>query len=103
MGDMLVKYMSSLSHGPSFCFSFLPGQEAGNVDVVLEGGFGDYCKDEEGIAEEVACWLQDETLLNTMSVAAREVGHPHAAEDIVKDIGETTHSWMDLNEKGKSS
>jgi 1,2-diacylglycerol 3-beta-galactosyltransferase len=38
-----------------------------------------------------------------MSAAAREVGHPHAAEDIVKDIGETTHAWMSLNEKGKAS
>jgi 1,2-diacylglycerol 3-beta-galactosyltransferase len=85
-----------------FHFSFLPGQEAGNVDVVLEGGFGDYNKNEEGIAEEVACWLQDENLLNTMSVAAREVGHPHAAEDIVIDIGDTTHAWMDLNEKGST-
>lgn len=98
MGNLYCVRMSS--HVASFCFSFLPGQEAGNVDVVLEGGFGDYNKNEEGIAEEVACWLQDENLLNTMSVAAREVGHPHAAEDIVKDIGDTTHAWMDLNEKG---
>jgi 1,2-diacylglycerol 3-beta-galactosyltransferase len=88
---------------PIMLTSFLPGQEAGNVDVVLEGGFGDYNSNEEGIAEEVACWLQDENLLNAMSAAAREVGHPHAAEDIVKDIGETTHAWMALNEKGKAS
>jgi len=98
-----IRIRTSISSTSRLCCSFLPGQEAGNVDVVLEGGFGDYNKDEEGIAEEVACWLQDETLLNTMSLAAREVGHPHAAEDIVKDIGDTTHSWMDLNEKGQSS
>ena len=95
---------SFLSHDVSCLYtSFLPGQEAGNVDVVLEGGFGDYCKEPEGIAEEVACWLQDESLLETMSAAAKEVGHPHAAEDIVRDIGDITHDWMDLNEKGKSS
>ncbi len=95
--------LSTYEYCAPFCLSFLPGQEAGNVDVVLEGGFGDYNSNEEGIAEEVACWLQDENLLNAMSAAAREVGHPHAAEDIVKDIGETTHAWMALNEKGKAS
>lgn len=78
--------------------SFLPGQEAGNVEVVLEGGFGDYCKEPEGVAEEIACWLQDENLMQTMSSAALKVGHAHAAEEIVKDIGEITHSWMALNQ-----
>jgi 1,2-diacylglycerol 3-beta-galactosyltransferase len=84
-------------------FSFLPGQEAGNVDVVLEGGFGDYCKESEGIAEEVACWLQNEDLMETMSLAASKIGHPHAASDIVKDIGEITHSWLELNEMAGAS
>lgn len=73
------------------------------MEVVLEGGFGDFNKNEEGIAEEVACWLQDEKLLNTMSLAAQEIGHPHAAEEIVKDIGDTTLAWMELNEKGSST
>lgn len=73
------------------------------MEVVLEGGFGDFCKDEEGIAEEVSCWLQDEELMKMMSLAAKEVGHPHAAEDIVKDIGDITHSWLALNGKAGQS
>lgn len=77
--------------------SFLPGQEAGNVDVVLDAGFGDYNDQPEGIAAEVACWLQDEKLLVTMSHATQEVSHPHAAQDIVLDIGHITHAWMQLN------
>ena len=77
--------------------SFLPGQEAGNVEVVLEAGFGDFCKDPDEIAREVACWLQDEELLATMSRRTEKVGHPTAASEIVQDIGNITHAWMDIN------
>ena len=66
---------------PVMVTSYLPGQEAGNVDIVLNGGFGDFCEDPESIASELACWLQDSQLLNVMSQKALEVGHPHAAED----------------------
>ena len=84
---------------PIMLTSFLPGQEAGNVDYVLEYGFGDYCEDPASIAEEVASWLQDESLLQVMSHRAQAAGRPHAAEDIVLDIGSETHVWKALNEK----
>eukprot|EP00978_Attheya_sp_CCMP212_P036042 scaffold160723_cov45-Attheya_sp.AAC.2 len=79
---------------PVMLTSFLPGQEAGNVNVVLEGGFGDFCDEPYGIAREVACWLQDTQLLEVMSNAAMEIGAPHAASDIVIDIGTITHEHM---------
>ncbi len=79
--------------------SHLPGQEAGNVDLVLNGGFGDFCEDPETIGLEVACWLQDSQLLDVMSRKAMKVGHPHAAEEIAIDIGKTTLSWMERNEQ----
>ena len=78
--------------------SYLPGQEAGNVDVVLDGGFGDFCSDPNGIADEVACWLQDEPLLEIMSKAATVVGAPNAASDIVLDIGKFTEECMEKNQ-----
>ena len=84
---------------PIMVTSHLPGQEAGNVDIVLDGGFGDYCEDPETIALELACWLQDSQLLDVMSNKARIVGHPHAAEEIAKDIGDTTHEVMEKNMK----
>ena len=77
--------------------SFLPGQEAGNVEVVLEAGFGDFCKDPDEIAREVACWLKDDELLAAMSRRADQVGHPTAASEIVQDIGEITRAWMGIN------
>ena len=82
---------------PIMLTSFLPGQEAGNVDFVLENGFGDYCDDPVAIGEELACWLQDRSLLEGMSAKAQAAGHPHAAADIVKEIGSITHTWMALN------
>lgn len=81
-----------------FSNSFLPGQEAGNVDVVLDGGFGDYCDSPPSIAKEIAFWLQDDVMLNNMSKSAYEVGAPHASEDIVSAIGESTQRWLEYND-----
>lgn len=72
---------------PVMVTSYLPGQEAGNVEIVLNGGFGDFCSDPETIALELACWLQDSQLLDVMSKKAMKVGNPHAAEQIAMDIG----------------
>lgn len=83
---------------PVMVTSFLPGQEAGNVDIVLNAGFGDYCEEPETIALEIACWLQEPLLLDEMSRKARGVGSPHAAEEIALDIGKTTQQWMERNE-----
>jgi 1,2-diacylglycerol 3-beta-galactosyltransferase len=82
-----------------FLFSFLPGQEAGNVDVVLEGGFGEYSNKPSKIADIVASWLQDSDLLSNLSTAASKAGNPYAADEIVRDIGQETIAWMKLNEK----
>ena len=81
---------------PVMLTSFLPGQEAGNVDVVLESGFGEYCDDPVAIGEEVASWLNDDAYMAEMSHNAREAGRPHAAADIVLDIGTTANAWKSL-------
>jgi 1,2-diacylglycerol 3-beta-galactosyltransferase len=82
---------------PVMLTSFLPGQEAGNVDYVLDNDFGDYNLDPVVIAEEVACWLKDKELMDSMSRKARAVGVPHAAADIVMNIGSITQTWKALN------
>jgi len=84
---------------PVMMTSFLPGQEAGNVDVVLEQNFGEYQKQPSKIGERVTAWLQDKTLLHSMSQAAMVAGNPYAADEIVEDIGRQTVAWMKLNEK----
>lgn len=83
---------------PVLMTSFLPGQEAGNVDYVIENGFGDYCDDPVFIADQVSTWLQNPTDMAQMSRNAQLASHPDAAAEIVQDIGSITHTWMALNE-----
>lgn len=71
---------------PVMITSFLPGQEAGNVDIVLDGGFGEFSKKPNQIANIVTNWMKDEAKLDEMSQRSSEVGNPTAASDIVQDI-----------------
>lgn len=84
---------------PVMMTSFLPGQEAGNVDVVLESGFGAYKHRPAEIANVVTSWLQDSEIMSSMSKAAMVAGNPYAADEIVRDIGKQTVAWMNLNEQ----
>lgn len=85
---------------PIMLTSYLPGQEEGNVDYVVDGEFGTYIKDNDpvAIAEELCMWLKDETKLETLSKAAKSKGAPYAARDIAQSIGDSTLKWVDLNE-----
>ncbi|CAB9497829.1 Monogalactosyldiacylglycerol synthase 2, chloroplastic [Seminavis robusta] len=82
---------------PVMMTSFLPGQEAGNVDVVLENNFGEYNDKPVEISEIVSGWLQNPELLAEMSKNAKSVGRPHAAEEIVIDIGTCANAWKSLD------
>jgi len=85
---------------PVLLTSFLPGQEEGNVDYVVDGGFGSYCQDTDpqAVGEEIAQWLKDEDKLKRMSAAAKAKGAPYAARDIVQMIGDSTLKWREHNE-----
>lgn len=86
---------------PIMLTSFLPGQEEGNVDYVIDGHFGAFCPDSDpiGMAEELCMWLKDDAKLTALSTAAKHKGAPYAARDIAKSIGESTLKWMDLNDE----
>lgn len=87
---------------PVLLTSYLPGQEEGNIDFVIDAGFGAFCSDTDpiAIAEELCMWLQDEKKLETLSKAANAKGAPYAARDIVKIIGDSSLKWKDLNAIG---
>jgi len=86
---------------PVMLTSYLPGQEEGNVDFVVENKFGAFISDSDpfGVAEEVCRWATNESELKLMSIAASHVGAPNAAAEIVKMIGERTFHWKGLNEQ----
>lgn len=90
---------------PVMLTSFLPGQEEGNVDFVIDGGFGAFCSDSDpiGVAEEVALWLTDSQRLENLSRMAKTKGAPYAARDIAKMIGDSTLKWREHNEEISST
>jgi UDP-N-acetylglucosamine:LPS N-acetylglucosamine transferase len=86
---------------PIMLTSYLPGQEEGNVDYVVNGGFGAFCSDSDPIAlaEEVCMWLTDDEKRTKLSRAAKAMGAPYAARDIAKAIGDSTMKWIELNDE----
>mmetsp|Transcript_12429 Transcript_12429/g.14030 ORF Transcript_12429/g.14030 Transcript_12429/m.14030 type:complete len:498 (-) Transcript_12429:218-1711(-) len=86
---------------PVLLTNFLPGQEAGNVGLVSEQGFGEYNDRPRDIANVVTKWMQEpETYLKKMSENALAFGHPEAGKEIALDIGSQTHAWLEWNKTG---
>ena len=71
---------------PCIISSFLPGQEAGNVDYVRDLGFGDYRGEPDQIADLVASYLGDDETLERMAEAARRAARPEATVEIAAEI-----------------
>lgn len=90
---------------PIMLTSFLPGQEEGNVEYVVDKGFGAYCSDSDpmGIAEEVCMWLTDPTKLAQLSRSAKVNGVPYAARNIAQAIGEITYDLLSESQKDDTS
>ena len=86
---------------PVLLTSFLPGQEEGNVDVVIQNKFGGFVADTNpfAVAHEACGWLKNKHLMDEMSSHAMSAGVPSAAEDIVKCIGKSVCRWKELNEE----
>jgi len=73
---------------PMILSSFLPGQEAGNVPYVVEGGFGKYTGNKPKIiGDEVYNLFKNDQLLDQMSKKAKALARPDATVTIAKDIG----------------
>lgn len=73
---------------PVVLSSFLPGQEAGNVPYVVDGGFGVYTGNKPlKIAAAVSRMMNDDSLLGEMSRKARLESHQDATTSIARDMG----------------
>jgi len=85
---------------PVMLTSFLPGQEEGNVDYVVQNEFGTFVSDSDpqGISDVVANWLTDEEKLKHLSANAHKCGAPDAAAEIVEAIGESALRWKNIND-----
>lgn len=73
---------------PIVLSSFLPGQEAGNVPYVVQGGFGLYPGPKpRKIASSVAKLIMDDKRMQIMSEKALATARPEATQEIARDIG----------------
>jgi 1,2-diacylglycerol 3-beta-galactosyltransferase len=65
----------------------IPGQEEGNVRLVVEGGAGVWAPDPQQAATMVRCWVraQDSTLAR-MASRCRALARPQAAEAVADEI-----------------
>jgi 1,2-diacylglycerol 3-beta-galactosyltransferase len=71
---------------PCMMFSFLPGQEEGNIPFVEKAGFGKYSGDADVIAATVSSWLASPEKLQQMQEAALQAARPHSTLDIAEDL-----------------
>jgi len=86
---------------PVMLTSFLPGQEDGNVDFVVNKQFGCYCpySDPNAIAKTLSSWLLDDKKLQALSRASTAAGAPDAASQIARCIGNDTFEWRLRNDQ----
>jgi 1,2-diacylglycerol 3-beta-galactosyltransferase len=72
---------------PILLSGFVPGQEEGNVEYVINKGVGTWAEKPQRIAATLAQWLQPENdTLTHMTQRARRLGRPQAAWDIAAEI-----------------
>jgi len=72
---------------PILLSGFVPGQEEGNVEYVINKGVGTWAEKPQRIADTLAQWLQPENeILTHMAQKAQRLGRPQAALDIAAEI-----------------
>lgn len=72
---------------PMILYAYIPGQERGNVDFVVQHEVGIFAKDPREIAATVRAWLAaPERTLTKMRERALALARPHATQAIVRAI-----------------
>ncbi|MCL1922640.1 MAG: glycosyltransferase [Propionibacteriaceae bacterium] len=69
---------------PTIIYSYLPGQEVGNVDYVLDGGAGTYAATPTQVVEDIRTLVDDDAAREKMAAASLALARPDASRDIVR-------------------
>lgn len=85
-GGLIVT--ESLAAGlPLLFIDMIPGQETGNADYAVAGGAAEIAADPVAALEIVYHWLADDgSLLAKKAAAAKALGRPRAAFDIIERV-----------------
>ena len=73
---------------PLMLTSYLPGQEEGNVEFVVQAGAGSYAPRPRDLAAEIGRLRDDPAALAAMRAASARAGRPRAAADIAALLAE---------------
>lgn len=71
---------------PCLISSYLPGQEAGNVEYVVRHKFGVFRRSPKSIAKTIRKWLDNEAIRQQMAQKAVQTAKPDATTNIANDI-----------------
>jgi len=71
---------------PIVLYDAVPGQESGNVDLVLRSGAGAWCPEPKLVVEQLSRWLREPTERAQAAQASCAQARPHAAIDAARVI-----------------
>jgi 1,2-diacylglycerol 3-beta-galactosyltransferase len=71
---------------PIILSGYVPGQEKGNVDYVVNNGAGVYAPGPEEVVKALREWVKDQKSQQEYAASAAKLGCPEAAWDIAKEI-----------------
>ena len=77
---------------PLVLTSFVPGQEEGNAEFVVQAGAGSYAPRPRQLAAEIARLRRDPAALAAMREASARAGRPRAAADIAGLVAEAARA-----------
>lgn len=67
---------------PIIIYTFIPGQEEGNIQFIVDHGAGIYAPFPEQVVNTIRDWLTNPVLRQRFAKASRELGNPDAARQI---------------------
>lgn len=71
---------------PIILYHYLPGQEKGNVDYVINNGAGIWAPDPGQIIEALRTWLEDPEVLSRFAEGSRHLAQPEATRQIARRL-----------------
>lgn len=71
---------------PIVLYDAVPGQESGNIDLVVRSGAGTWKPQPQAVVEQLSLWLHDPRLRATAAAAALTQARPNAAIDAGREI-----------------